>query len=230
MPAYSFDSPGLFALQRLWARWVVGYEPMADTRPIPADPARLGVPAGVVLPEPVTRGRALDFYRRRRWWRTTSGAEMFRFKYRGDTDSGWRLVFAAAAFLKVRGVADAVDSVIPAPSNPVFREFDRPRWLAERLAQSLGKPLITEIFSSTRLNVPQKGITSDKLKKKNVAGLYIIPPDRTANITGRRILLIDDVCDSGHTLRELRAVLLEAGAREVTPFAMARVRLTGEQW
>jgi len=196
---------------------------------MPADLTRLGVPTGVALPEHVAGGWALDYYRRRRWWRTTVGAEMFRFKYRGDTDSGWRLVHAAAAFLAVQGIADAVDTVIPAPSNPVFREFGPSRWLAERLAESLGKSLIADMFFLTRLGVPQKSITSIRLKKKNVAGMYVIVPERTADIAGKRILLVDDVCDSGHTLGELRGVLQEAGAREVMPFALARVRLTGQQ-
>jgi hypothetical protein len=222
-------SSGVSALQRLWTRWVEGYVPSPETSPLPADPHRLGIPSGIALPGPAAGGWALDYYRRRLWWRTTAGAEMFRFKYRGDTDSGWRLVHAADGFLRSNLNVDFLDTVIPVPGNPVFREFEPTRWLADRFAQLLGKQIFIGIFSLARLGVPQKGITSARMKRKNIAGMYAIAADQCKHISGRRVLLVDDVCDSGHTLGELRSVLRDADAREVIPFAFVRVRHIGQQ-
>lgn len=213
----------LFAPQRLWTRWVEGYAPAPGNWPTPIDTERLGMPPGVSLPRPVPDGWALDYYRRPRrlFGRTGVGAAVFRFKYRGDLDSGWRLVFAAARFLQQKEIIGAIDLVIAAPASPVFRDFSPSTWLSRKLAEIIGKPTLTDIFERIRLALPQKNVTSSRNKKANVAGIFTVPESARHALNGRRILLVDDVCDSGFTLAELREVLRSAGAGTVIPFAFA---------
>jgi len=213
----------LFAPQRLWARWVEGYAPAPESWPVPVDGERLGVPPGVSLPRPVSDGWALDYYRRPRSlsWRTGVGAAVFRFKYRGDLDSGWRLVLAAARFLQQKEIIGAVDLVVTTPASPVFRDFSPSTWLSRKLAGIIAKPVLTDIFERTRLALPQKSVTSFLGKRTNIAGVFAVPEHAADVLNGRRVLLVDDVCDSGFTMAELREVLRLAGAEKVIPFAFA---------
>lgn len=213
----------LSAPQRLWTRWVEGYLPAAECWPIPPDGDRLGLPPGVSLPRLVFHGLALDYYRhpRRLFGRTAVGAAIFRFKYRRDLDSGCRLVIATARFLRENNMLNSVDLLVAAPSSPVFRDFSPPIWLSWKLAEVIGKPVVTDVFERTRLGFPQKEVTSARAKKQNIAGMFTISESRRRLINGCQILLIDDVCDSGHTLAELSGVLQAAGAGKITPFAFA---------
>jgi len=217
------------APQRLWRRWVIGLVPAPESWPRPPDDDRLGVRQGFALSRPVRGGFALDHYRGRRVWRTAVGAEMFRFKYRGDLDAGWRLVTAAVRFFGERQHADKIDVLVPVPSAPVFREFSPSEWLAERLAERMAKPILREVFTRLRLGARQKDIRSVAAKKENISGMFVIAESSRTNILAQRVLLIDDICDSGHTLAELQRVLTDAGAKEVIPFAFADLGRPGKR-
>jgi predicted amidophosphoribosyltransferase len=57
------------------------------------------------------------------------------------------------------------------------------------------------------------------------AGAFVVPvpPD----VDGRRVLVIDDVCASGETLRSTAAALRQAGALEVSALVLARATWHG---
>lgn len=60
-------------------------------------------------------------------------------------------------------------------------------------------------------NPPQSGIHDAAARRANVLGVYRV----TGDMTGERILLIDDICTSGATLTECIRVLEDAGAERV---------------
>ena len=62
----------------------------------------------------------------------------------------------------------------------------------------------------------------DAARRANVLGMY--DPASGAEIAGKRILLIDDVCTSGATLRECVRVLKDAGAQSVVCATLAHTR------
>ena len=68
-----------------------------------------------------------------------------------------------------------------------------------------------------------------RAKRTNIAGMYEVMESQKQVIEGRRILLVDDICDSGHTNAELQKLLLESGADYVIPFAFANNRRAGGQ-
>jgi ComF family protein len=68
---------------------------------------------------------------------------------------------------------------------------------------------------------PQTGL-SRRMRQRNVAGAFDIPPRRRHRIAGKRILLVDDVVTTGATIAAASRALLRAGAISVVAFAAAR--------
>lgn len=211
--------------REVWTRWVAGYAPSPETRPMPPAHDRLPPAVGVPLPGPVSSGWALDYYRRKQWWsrRTPVGLAMWRFKYRDDLDAGWRLVLAATRFLSKQMSTDEFDCIVPAPSSPVFREYSPSRWLGEKLAETIGKPVVNDLFIRTRLCLPQKELTSVQARKANISAVFKVAQNKKRHITGKRVLLVDDLSRSGYTLAELRRTLHEAGCGKILTFAFTAV-------
>ena len=60
-------------------------------------------------------------------------------------------------------------------------------------------------------------------RAQNVQGAFRVPPERKAEVAGRRLVLIDDVLTSGATSDACARALLRAGARSVDVVVFARV-------
>lgn len=58
-------------------------------------------------------------------------------------------------------------------------------------------------------------------RAKNIAGAFYVPERLAKLVRGRSIILIDDVCESGSTMRDARRALKEAGARRIVGVALA---------
>jgi len=96
----------------------------------------------------------------------------------------------------------------------------------DRLAQAIvergGKnffELDIESLVRTKETPPQTSIKDRRRRALNIAGVFSVPhPEK---ITGKTIILIDDVATTGATLKEARRVLLEGGAGKVRSIALA---------
>ena len=78
------------------------------------------------------------------------------------------------------------------------------------------------LLKKVRHNRPQSGISGQAERRANVLGAY-----RELNreaISGKRILLLDDILTTGATMGEAARVLLTAGAKEIHGAAVAAVR------
>jgi ATP-dependent DNA helicase RecQ len=96
---------------------------------------------------------------------------------------------------------------------------------AQLLARQLGIRSI--VLEKTRQTQPQKSFRSRHLKKQNVRGAFRLPTG--ARVPGR-LLLVDDIWDSGESLSEAAKVLREAGSARplVHVLTMARNRHTDD--
>lgn len=100
----------------------------------------------------------------------------------------------------------------------IKRGFDQVELLARAVGKELGvKPVRT--LRKIRHNPPQSTITGEAQRKANVLGAYrVIDP---TSLSGKRILLLDDILTTGATASECARVLLTAGAKEVYLAAVA---------
>lgn len=112
------------------------------------------------------------------------------------------------------------DLVIPLPLHPTRlreRGFNQALELARPVAVSLRLPLDARTCSRNRPTPPQAGLPW-KERAKNIRGAFHCAGD----LSGRRILLVDDVMTTGASLDECARTLKLHGAAEVTLLVVAR--------
>lgn len=152
---------------------------------------------------------------------------ILRFKFRGGMAAAGALggLIAQAAAERFSGEFD-VAAWVPVSARRLRRRgYDQARLLAEEACKLWGvrpEPLLRKI----RDNPAQSSLESAGERRKNAEGVY----EAAGDVSGKRILLIDDICTTGATLRSCASVLREAGAAGIVCAAAAFARRpeTGE--
>ncbi len=114
------------------------------------------------------------------------------------------------------------DIVLPVPLHPrrlLERGFNQSLLLARAYVGETEWPLRTDILRRKRCTRPQALLTAEQ-RAVNVRGAFAVRQPEA--IAGKRLLLIDDVVTTMHTVDECARVLKEAGAAEVYVLAVAR--------
>ncbi len=113
------------------------------------------------------------------------------------------------------------DVLVPVPLHK-RRVRDRGYNQSELLAREVGKqtniPVEPDLVRRLRNTRPQISMTSGKERRQNVAGAF----ECTGEVTGRTVLLIDDVVTTGATISACADPLKAAGAASVRALALAR--------
>jgi ComF family protein len=87
--------------------------------------------------------------------------------------------------------------------------------------------LATNILYRTRDTLSQIGLTSHQ-RRENLRGAFAVPS--AAEVTGREVLLVDDVYTTGTTVTECARILRKAGAAQVWVATVARtMKLASKQ-
>jgi len=99
------------------------------------------------------------------------------------------------------------------------RGFNQAELLAEPVARRYGLKL-SHHLRRTRYTQAQAGL-NEKQRQENLKGSFVVK--RPAELSGKRVLLIDDVFTTGATLRAAAGALKASGAARVTALTLARV-------
>lgn len=99
------------------------------------------------------------------------------------------------------------------------RGYDQARLLAEEIAAKTGLPC-RQLLQKVKNNSAQSLTRDAKQRRENVAGVYAL--DDGADVSGLRILLVDDVVTTGATMSEAARILRKAGAKSVYGVTLAR--------
>ncbi len=167
-------------------------------------------------------GWALGYYRTRGWsnQRSEVGKLVFSFKYEGRQSAGRELARRVLALLG-QGRLPATDLCLPVPHTGHGEKPGAAVELAHLVADLGGPPADDTLLRKTRQTSFQKGLHTLAQKRYNVDGAFEVA--RTEAVCGKRILLLDDLFDSGATMAEAAKMLRIAGAAEVHLLAAARV-------
>lgn len=116
------------------------------------------------------------------------------------------------------------DLLAPVPLHPV-RQRERGYNQADLLARALGDmislPVVTTGFKRVRHTQSQMSLNAAD-RRENVQGAFVYQSRRDNTISGRRVVVIDDVCTTASTLEACSLALKAAGASTVWGFTLAR--------
>lgn len=124
-----------------------------------------------------------------------------------------------------RDLIPACDVVVPVPLHwrrYMRRRFNQSALLANALAKSGAMKSCPAALIRKR-NTPSQGGLSAKGRRRNVQGVFAVRSRDADKISGKSVLLIDDVMTTGATVEACARVLLKAGAKEVCVLTLSRV-------
>lgn len=149
---------------------------------------------------------------------TEAGDRVHAFKYQGEKAQVEWLLERALKMLAARSLFKEIDAVAFVPSTDASRPYLPVPLFAEHLRQRLGLQAICQL-RKTRATRPQKEMVTLEQKRRNVAGAFAV---HEPSVKGQRILLVDDIYDSGATINECARVLKVAGAAKVYALTLTK--------
>ena len=145
------------------------------------------------------------------------------FKQGGRTDG---LSFFAAQLSRVgHEILSKADVIIPVPLHAKRlrqRRFNQSALMARTLSKRVEKPY--DCDSLLRIKDTQsQGGKSYAGRRKNVAAAFAVRRGHKENISGKHLVLVDDVYTTGATLEACSKTLYKAGAARVDALTLLRV-------
>ncbi|WP_051295109.1 ComF family protein [Maridesulfovibrio bastinii] len=123
-------------------------------------------------------------------------------------------------------ISNPPDVIIPIPLHPSRlkkRGFNQSLILAKAVGRCLDRPVEANILKRVRKTTPQAGLNAQD-RKKNLTGAFEVSPDK---ISGRKVLLVDDILTTGTTTAECCDLLKMAGCTGTEILVIARTPIHG---
>ncbi|WP_286130579.1 ComF family protein [Solirubrum puertoriconensis] len=141
---------------------------------------------------------------------------LHQLKYRGQSDIGTVLGRMYGQELATHGSLGTVDLIVPVPLHRrklAKRGYNQADAFAEGLAASLQVPWSAHVLRRTSYTTTQTKKTRAE-RWENVANVFEVA--EPAAVTGKHVLVVDDVLTTGATLEACAQKLLQAGAARVS--------------
>ncbi len=143
---------------------------------------------------------------------------LHKLKYRRDVALGDAL--AAQMARHVRELNWGIDMVVPIPlgrQRHKERGYNQVAMIAKPLALALDVEFAPKVLARCKETRSQVGLSKQE-RRENVDGAF----QSGAGVSGRTILIMDDVATTGSTLSSSAEALFAAGAKDVYAFTVAR--------
>lgn len=130
-------------------------------------------------------------------------------KYRKFPSLGMRIGEIVGEELKMAGFFEGADVIAPVPMHwkkKAARGYNQTEYIARGLSAATGIP-VSDTISAIRAHRTQTAMTLDE-RQRNLSGSFRVK-DKTA-LAGKGIVLVDDVCTTGATLRTLASEVSES--------------------
>jgi ComF family protein len=156
-------------------------------------------------------------------------------RYKFDSQTGWAR-FMASTLLEEPTVRDCLhqltpqDWLLPLPLSTerlAWRGFNQAWELVRALQRQSGCRATTDtsLLLRIRHTRPQSELKRSA-RLDNLKGAFAVAPMRGAELTGRRVVLVDDVMTSGASLLTAASILRQAGASHVSALVLTRTAPT----
>ena len=142
-------------------------------------------------------------------------------KYKGRKDLGISLGKLYGSYLKESTFMNDIDIMIPVPLHPSRlrrRGYNQSEYIASGLSEVTGVPVISDVLK--RVVQTSSQTKSGRYERwENVEGMFVVTkPER---ISGRHLLVVDDVITTGSTMEACVNALNDAAAVSVSVIALA---------
>lgn len=122
-------------------------------------------------------------------------------------------------------IIEQADVIVPVPlarTRLLARKFNQAQLLAVEIARHTNKPVLPTALKRVRATAHQVGLTRLQ-RERNVAGAFAVNGAFVDRISGRSVLLVDDVMTTGATASAAAKALKKAGAEHVDVLVLALV-------
>lgn len=139
---------------------------------------------------------------------------VYSLKRRGNTALA-KFIAAELATIDVEGISkDTIVSFCPRTfKNRQKYGYDHAKTLSKYYADNLGLEMKTLLRRNPLHRSSEQKLLNYDQRAANMRGAYIL--NKTVDITGKTVVLIDDVVTSGSTMGECVAMLYSAGAENI---------------
>jgi ComF family protein len=145
------------------------------------------------------------------------------FKYGDRHDS--RRLFARWMVIAGADLLSEADFIVPVPLHRwrlMTRRYNQAALLCQDLATLCGVAWRSDVLLRVKNTRQQVGL-SEAERRDNMAGAFRVPPSKAAAISGKAVVIVDDVITTGATISAATRALRRAGARRVDVLALAMV-------
>lgn len=113
--------------------------------------------------------------------------------------------------------------LVPVPLHR-YRQNWRGFNQAELIAKVVGGKKTPVVMALTRIRATaqQANVANKKSRAENLKGCFRVDEEKLGQISGKKVVLVDDVFTSGATSRECAKELRKAGVKQVWGFCLAR--------
>jgi ComF family protein len=143
------------------------------------------------------------------------------FKYEGRYRNAIYMGELLGERLKEKNAGWEIHYIIPAPLHAVKkaeRGYNQSYYIAKGITAASSIPMRDNVIKRKRYTESQT--TMDlRERKENISGAFVVKNKKA--VTGKNILLLDDVITTGSTLTECAKVLIENGAGKIYAASLA---------
>jgi ComF family protein len=166
---------------------------------------------------PIHRGTAFFFFQKGSPYQKI----LHSLKYKGNLEVGELLGKYAAEELLDSVDFSTIDVIIPVPLHPKkykIRGYNQSECIGKGLSKILEKPIDTTSLIRIRENTTQTKKSVFE-RYENTEGIFLLQNQN--NLTGKHVLLVDDVLTTGSTLEACIRALIEIEGIKVSIFTLA---------
>lgn len=124
-----------------------------------------------------------------------------------------------------RALIDECEIIVPVPlyrSRLWSRRYNQAAVLAIAIARNSGLEYEPQLLDRVRKTKTQVGLSAAQ-RRRNVSRAFAVNENAFEKVSGKRVLLIDDVITTGATIEACARALMEGGAEVVNVLTFARV-------
>ena len=176
--------------------------------------------SGIVCPDCRRRQTEIDGIRSPYRFDEVIRKAIYELKYRNLKAISACLAGLLADYLRSNQLNGEALTYVPLhPRRLRERGYNQSSLLARELAKRIDLPVIEDCLVRVKQSKPQVRASDVRERRSNVVGAFVCCDE---GVSGKQIILIDDVCTSGATLESCATALKSKGAVSVWGLTLAR--------